>query len=119
MRTASCARGSMDMGCDLCYNMTNFACTKEKLAMRKWCTEDWAFELTVKEGQAGHCRLGLEKGDRFVLNMLVPPACVPKRWRRSILGARSYDAGGILHTGAAKKNMKWICPALTTVFIFI
>ena len=29
--------------------------------MRKWCTEDWEFELTATDGKAGHCRLGLEK----------------------------------------------------------
>lgn len=33
--------------------------------MRKWCTEDWEFELTVTEGKAGYCRLGLEKGDKL------------------------------------------------------
>ena len=35
--------------------------------MQKWVTEDWGFELTVNEGKAGHCRLGLEKGEKFNL----------------------------------------------------
>lgn len=25
--------------------------------MRKWCVEDWEFELTVTEGKAAHCGL--------------------------------------------------------------
>ena len=36
--------------------------------MQKWCTEDWQFELIVTRGKAGHCRLGLEKGDKFVFS---------------------------------------------------
>ena len=36
--------------------------------MQKWCTEDWQFELTVIRGKAGHCRLGLEKGDKFIFS---------------------------------------------------
>lgn len=34
--------------------------------MKKWIVEDWEFELTATEGKAGHCRLGIEKGDKFV-----------------------------------------------------
>ena len=33
--------------------------------MKKWVVEDWEFELTAIEGKASHCRLGLEKGDKF------------------------------------------------------
>lgn len=40
--------------------------------MQKWCTEDWQFELTATEGKAGHCRLGLEKGDKFVFSYECP-----------------------------------------------
>lgn len=29
--------------------------------MKKWMAEDWQFELTVTEGKAEHCRLGIEK----------------------------------------------------------
>ena len=46
--------------------------------MRKWCTEDWQFELTATAGQAGHCRLGLEKGDKFVFSYACPDGMCPK-----------------------------------------
>ena len=36
--------------------------------MKKWVTEEWQFELTAIEGKAGHCRLGIEKGDKFVFS---------------------------------------------------
>lgn len=44
----------------------------EDIYIQKWCTEDWQFELTAIEGKAGHCRLGLEKGDKFANKY--PPA---------------------------------------------
>ena len=46
--------------------------------MRKWCTEDWEFELTATDGKAGHCRLGLEKGDKFVFQYECPSGMCPK-----------------------------------------
>ena len=46
--------------------------------MRKWCTEDWEFELTDTDGKAGHCRLGLEKGDKFVFQYECPTGMCPK-----------------------------------------
>nr|WP_296483437.1 hypothetical protein [uncultured Acetatifactor sp.] len=50
----------------------------EVIDMQKWCTEDWQFELTAIEGKAGHCRLGLEKGDRFVFSYECPAGMCPK-----------------------------------------
>jgi len=46
--------------------------------MNKWVTEDWEFELTATNGKAGHCRLGLEKGDRFVFQYACPAGMCPK-----------------------------------------
>ena len=46
--------------------------------MRKWCTEDWEFELTATDGKAEHCRLGLEKGDKFVFQYECPSRMCPK-----------------------------------------
>lgn len=46
--------------------------------MQKWCTEDWQFELTAIEGKAGHCRLGLEKGDKFIFSYECPAGMCPK-----------------------------------------
>ncbi len=46
--------------------------------MQKWVTEDWQFELTVTSGEAGRCRLGLEKGDKFVFSYGCPEGMCPK-----------------------------------------
>lgn len=40
--------------------------------MKKWVNEDWGFELSVVKGNAGHCRLGLEQGDRFAFSYECP-----------------------------------------------
>lgn len=44
--------------------------------MKKWMAEDWQFELTVTEGKAEHCRLGIEKGDRFIFSYECPCGCI-------------------------------------------
>jgi len=36
--------------------------------MNKWIIEDWEFELTAIEGEAKHCRLGLEKAISLFFN---------------------------------------------------
>ena len=46
--------------------------------MKKWIVEDWEFELTATEGKAGHCRLGLEKGDKFVFQYGCPADMCPR-----------------------------------------
>ncbi|MDR2686823.1 MAG: TIGR04076 family protein [Oscillospiraceae bacterium] len=46
--------------------------------MKKWVVEDWEFELTATDGKAGHCRLGLEKGDKFVFQYECPAGICPK-----------------------------------------
>lgn len=46
--------------------------------MKKWCVEDWKFELTVIEGKAAHCRLGLETGDKFVFSYECPAGICPR-----------------------------------------
>ncbi len=46
--------------------------------MRKWITEDWEFTLTATEGQASQCRLGIEKGDRFVFSYGCPEGICPR-----------------------------------------
>lgn len=37
--------------------------------MKKWVVEDWKFELTAIDERAECCRLGIEKGDKFVFYM--------------------------------------------------
>ena len=46
--------------------------------MKKWMTEDWAFEVTVTEGEAGNCRIGLEKGDLFRFEYACPADFCPR-----------------------------------------
>ena len=46
--------------------------------MNKWINESWEFELTVTSGKAGHCRLGLETGDKFVFQYACPADMCPK-----------------------------------------
>ena len=46
--------------------------------MNKWIAEDWEFELTVIEGEARHCRSGLEKGDKFVFQYECPAGLCPR-----------------------------------------
>ena len=46
--------------------------------MKKWVVEDWGFELTAIEGKAGHCRLGLEKGDTFTFSYECPQGICPR-----------------------------------------
>ncbi len=46
--------------------------------MNKWVTEDWQFELTVINGKAAHCRLGLETGDSFLFSYECPSGICPR-----------------------------------------
>ena len=46
--------------------------------MKKWVVEAWEFELTATNGKAGHCRLGIEKGDKFVFQYACPAGICPK-----------------------------------------
>lgn len=46
--------------------------------MKKWVVEDWRFELTAVEGKASHCRLGIEKGDKFIFSYECPAGYVPE-----------------------------------------
>lgn len=46
--------------------------------MKKWMAEDWQFELTVTEGKAEHCRLGIEKGNRSFFSYECPAGICPR-----------------------------------------
>ncbi len=46
--------------------------------MNKWVTENWKFELIVVEGKARDCRLGIEKGDKFVFSYECPAKIAPE-----------------------------------------
>jgi uncharacterized repeat protein (TIGR04076 family) len=62
--------------------------------MRQWVTEDWEFELTVTEGKAGHCRLGFEKGDRFVFRYGCPAGMCPKTMQQIYTWCEVIRCGG-------------------------
>ena len=40
--------------------------------------EDWKFQITVIQGEASRCRLGLETGDTFSCEYACPPGFCPK-----------------------------------------
>ena len=46
--------------------------------MKKWLKEDWTFEITVVEGEARRCRMGMEKGDVFHCSYDCPAGFCPK-----------------------------------------
>ena len=62
--------------------------------MQKWVTEDWEFELTVANGKAGHCRLGLEKGDKFVFQYECPAGMCPKTMKQVYTWCEVVRCGG-------------------------
>jgi uncharacterized repeat protein (TIGR04076 family) len=62
--------------------------------MNKWVTEDWEFELTVTDGKAGHCRLGLEKGDSFVFQYGCPAGMCPKAMTQVYTWCEVIRCGG-------------------------
>ena len=62
--------------------------------MQKWVTEDWGFELTVTEGKAGHCRLGLEKGDKFIFSYECPAGMCPKTMAQVYTWCEVIRCGG-------------------------
>lgn len=46
--------------------------------MKPWIREDWEFTITVKDGCASRCRLGLETGDAFTCRYAAPGGFCPK-----------------------------------------
>lgn len=77
--------------------------------MRKWITEDWRFTITVVE--AGGCRLGLEKGDRFTCTYGCPEGFCPKTMAVLHSLCEAARAGGdyMLLGGAAPHEIAFPC----------
>ena len=46
--------------------------------MRPWIKEDWEFTLTVLQGRAEDCRIGLEASDSFTFRYALPAGVCPK-----------------------------------------
>lgn len=87
--------------------------------MKKWIVEDWEFTITVKEGEAEHCRLGFETGDVFSVNMKCRADSALKRWQHYIHCAKQYGAVEITDYEVLRTSMKLIFPVLMVVFAFI
>ncbi len=74
--------------------------------MNKWIKEEWRFRVEVTDGYAKDCRLGLEKGDVFLLNMKLRMDFVPVQYLKFIHIVKSFAAVGILHIGVQKKSIR-------------
>lgn len=46
--------------------------------MKPWIREEWEFTLTVLNGEARSCRIGLEAGDVFTFRYALPAGICPK-----------------------------------------
>lgn len=82
------------------------------MAVRHWVTEDWEFELTVTDGKAGHCRLGIEKGDRFVFRYGCPEGMCPKTMHLVYTWCEVIRCGGdfTLRGEREPREMGFTCP---------
>ena len=79
--------------------------------MRKWLEEDWEFEITVVEGEAENCRMGLETGDRFVCGYECPAGFCPKTMALLHTYCEIARCGGDyrLRGSARKHEMDFAC----------
>jgi hypothetical protein len=80
--------------------------------MKKWIVEDWEFTLTVTDGKAGHCRLGLETGDKFVFQYECPGGFCPRAMIELFTWCEVIRCGGdFTYRGCADKyEMDNSCP---------
>jgi uncharacterized repeat protein (TIGR04076 family) len=79
--------------------------------MKEWVVEDWEFELTAINGKAGHCRLGIEKGDTFVFQYECPVGFCPKAMTQVYTWCEVIRCGGdFTYRGNEKYEMGMTCP---------
>lgn len=86
--------------------------------MRKWVVEDWQFELTAFEGKAAHCRLGIEKGDKFVFSYECPAGMCPRVMTQVYTWCEVIRCGGdFTYRGVKEKyEMDLACPCRSISF---
>lgn len=86
--------------------------------MKRWVVEDWEFELTVIDGEAGNCRLGLEKGDKFVFSYECPAGMCPRVMTELFTWCEMIRCGGdFTHRGEKEKyEMDLHCPCRCILF---
>lgn len=80
--------------------------------MQKWYAEDWEFEITVLEGTANHCRLGIEKGDKFVFRYETPANFCPRTMLELYTWCEIIRCGGDFTLRGSKEEyeMTFWCP---------
>ena len=75
----------------------------------------WEFELTATDGKAGHCRLGLKKGDKFVFRYECPAGMCPKAMIQVYTWCEVVRCGGdFTYRGNKEKyemDMSWSAAA--------
>lgn len=86
--------------------------------MKPWVVEDWRFELTVTDGKAGQCRLGLETGDSFVFSYECPAGICPRVMTELFTWCEVIRCGGdFTYRGEKEKYaMALICPCRSIRF---
>jgi len=86
--------------------------------MKRWIVEDWLFELTATEGKADHCRLGIEKGDRFVFSYACPEGMCPRLMMELFTWCEVIRCGGdFTYRGMKDKyEMDLPCPCHSISF---
>ena len=86
--------------------------------MKRWVVEDWEFELTVIDGEAGNCRLGLEKGDKCVFSYECPAGMCPRVMTELFTWCEVIRCGGdFTHRGEKEKyEMDLHCPCRCILF---
>lgn len=82
--------------------------------MKKWMTEDRAFEITVIKGKAEHCRMDLDAGDRFSSTCECPAGFCPKTMPVLHTLCEIARCGGDYKLRGSKKALRLISPARTT-----
>ena len=80
--------------------------------MRGWMREDWAFEITVTDGKAEHCRIGLETGDRFSFEYGCPAGFCPRAMIEIFTWCEVIRCGGDFTARVSKDKyvMDFPCP---------
>lgn len=80
--------------------------------MNKWIIEDWQFEITAIAGEAKNCRLGIEKGDKFVFEYGCPADFCPRAMAEVFTWCEVIRCGGdFTHRGCPEKYvMNFKCP---------
>ncbi|MBQ8577243.1 MAG: TIGR04076 family protein [Clostridia bacterium] len=88
--------------------------------MKQWVTEDWEFTLTVIDGKAQNCRLGLETGDVFVFSYACPGGMCPRVISDLFTWCEVIRCGGdFTYRGEKEKyEMEFLCPCHSIRFHF-